>query len=370
MWNPVQARRSRQPRLPPPTLPEPDDAAWEHAAAEHERAVALLDAGDVEEAEALAREAHQALIAAVGAEHPDTANALDTIASALAMRGRFDEALAAWCRALEVFDLWREEEVVAPMRLGAVCRLARALTDTGDFAASRALLEGALDGAEGLAVADLCNGLGINEKLAGRYPEARAWYARAEQLHHEHRVPLPPALHHNFAGLACAVDDFVAAERHVRAAIALRREDGEASRGLGTDLAGLGDALAGQRRFADAEAAYREALALFREHAHGDDPEVAYALHNLGDTLAELERGAEAEAAYREAIARKTALFGEQHHEVAASLANLATLLAELGRRDEARQSAARASTIARSSLEPDHPVARGCEAVRARLDT
>jgi tetratricopeptide (TPR) repeat protein len=358
-----------------PELPEPDDAAWERAAEEHERAVALLESGSVEEAEALAERAHAALVVAVGAEHPDAANALDTIASARAARGSLAQAIEGFRAAVAIFERWRGEEAVDPMRFGAAGRLARALTDAGDFAGARALLTAlcaeaeAAYGDESLAVAECCNGLGINDKLAGHLDEAGRWYARAEGCYRAQELPLPPALLHNLAGLACARGEHVEAERHVRAALALRREEGDdGSRALGTDLAGLGDALAGQGRFGEAEAAYREALSHYRAHGHASDPEVAYALHNLGDTLAELGRGDDAERAYLEAIERKRVTFGEAHHELAASHANLATLYRDLGRTAAARAHGERAAAIARGALDADHPVRVGCEEVLRRL--
>jgi tetratricopeptide (TPR) repeat protein len=85
--------------------------------------------------------------------------------------------------------------------------------------------------------------------------------------------------------------------------------------------------------------------------------------------LAEQGRGAEAEAAYREAIARKIETLGQTSHEVAASLNNLAVLLADLGRVSEARETIARAVAIAESVLAPAHPIAVACSATAASFE-
>jgi Flp pilus assembly protein TadD len=73
---------------------------------------------------------------------------------------------------------------------------------------------------------------------------------------------------------------------------ALAHAEGEAAVG---PLINLGVLYAGQRRRADAEAAYRDALAL--------EPDNATALTNLGVLLADLDRTDEAEACHRRAIA-------------------------------------------------------------------
>jgi tetratricopeptide (TPR) repeat protein len=356
-----------------PQLPEPDDAAWEVAAANHERAAHLLEHGRLAEAEELARGAVAALAKAVGAEHPDTANAMDTVASILQARGHLAEALDRYAAALAVFDLWRGEEAVEPMRVSSLQRYGRALVDAGQYDRAREILGETLDvnrqlfGDEHADVAASLNALGIVEKLAGRYSEAQAFYRQAVSMLERLGESIPPELSHNLAGLAVARGDGVAAEGFARRAIA-NRPSGQASLALGTDLAGLGDALTTQGRHLEAEASYREALAMYRHTGHDEHPEVAYALHNLGDVLAALGRSAEAESCYREAIARKMAAFGEMHHEVAASLANLAALCAETGRRVEALEHAERAVAMCAGHVAVDHPVRAGCEALLGDL--
>lgn len=130
------------------------------------------------------------------------------------------------------------------------------------------------------------------------------------------------------------------------------------------DLCGLGDALAGQDRYVEAEAAYREAVAGFLASERPEHPEVAYCLHNLADTLTSQGRASEAEDAYRESIRRKERSLGARHYEVGASMNNLAALLFETGRRKEARECSRRALELVRDALPANHPVRLGCEAL------
>ena len=76
-----------------------------------------------------------------------------------------------------------------------------------------------------------------------------------------------------------------------------------------------GDRLCTERRFAEAEAAYREAIRL--------DPANALAHNNLGNVLSSLGRHAEAEAAYREAIRLDPALAIRAQQLSAAVLSDL-----------------------------------------------
>jgi Flp pilus assembly protein TadD len=109
---------------------------------------------------------------------------------------------------------------------------------------------------------------------------------------------------------------------------ALAHAEGDAAAG---PLINLGVLYAGQRRRADAEAAYRRALAL--------DPDNATALTNLGVLLADLDRAAEAEACQRRALALAP--------DDAAIHTNLGLLLQALRRHAEAEVCQRRAVALA-----------------------
>ncbi|HEX4953668.1 MAG TPA: tetratricopeptide repeat protein [Thermoanaerobaculia bacterium] len=80
-------------------------------------------------------------------------------------------------------------------------------------------------------------------------------------------------------------------------------------------------------RLEKAAVGFRRALELFRQ-VEPRHPDTANALNNLAFTLEQQGRGAEAEPAYREALALRRELLGDGHPAVANSLGNLARLLA------------------------------------------
>ena len=347
---------------------DPDEAAWDEAAARHEEALALAADGSIDDAHAAAEEALAGLRAALGDEHPDVGNAYDTLAEILVAQGRTSEALALWPRALAAFDAWPGEEIARRMRLPVAQHFAMARALACDFDGARALVDECIEQAAQLhgpahpEVAAGWNLRGVVAKFTGRYDEAEAAYAQAlARLGGE--ADAPAWLLHNLAGLACARGDFARAEATARAALAKR--DGDPL-GAASDRAGLADALAGLGRPREAAAAYREAIDAYEAAGRAQHPEVACFLQNLADALADAGDGDEAVRCYRAAIARKEACYGPDHPEVGAALASLAGLLAEQGS-PEAAPLARRAVAIA-ASLDEGHPLRAGCEAVARRL--
>lgn len=338
---------------------EADEQAWEQAAQAHDEARELLEADRVPEAEARATLALDALSAAVGADHPDTANALVTLAEIRMRRGQLVEAVALLEDALGRCAPWLGEEQVDPVRWRAALSLAEALVRLARFARAAETLD-ALDaevGPDHPLRGETANLRGVSCRFQGRWDEAEAHYQRAlEGLHGVERLPLL----HNLSGLASARGDYVAAERWSRAA--LEAQGRRRTRQYGTDLAGLGDALAGQGRHGEAARHYTRAIALFQSK-DGEDPEIAYALHNRGDVQAALGRGPEAEADYLESLSRKHRIFGDVHPEIAATLSNLAALYLELGRPDEARERSRQALAQV-GELPAGHPVRVGVESL------
>ncbi|APR80730.1 TPR repeat protein [Minicystis rosea] len=362
------------------TEPTFDEEQWESAARTLDAAAEALARGSFEAAGRMAEEAISVLREVVGDHHPDTANALDTLGLVAAELGRPREAIDHFRAALAIYDRYQTDEedaaVVRPLRAQTRFNLGQHLSRLGDFAEAERLVRTAIaeaeraHGAASLPLASFHNGLGVLLRFAGRYREAASAYTRAEEIRTAHGQATPAVHCHNLSGLAAAEGHYAMAEEHARRAIALREGDGDEGDMLllGGDLCGLGDALAGQDRHAEAEEAYRRALTLYARSPRPQHPEVAYALHNLGDALVALGRRHEAERVYRDSIARKTAAFGGDHFEVAATLNNLAGLLSDEGRNEEARAASARALAIVQQRLSPDHPVRKGCESLHRAL--
>ncbi|GIJ43821.1 hypothetical protein Val02_07070 [Virgisporangium aliadipatigenens] len=198
---------------------------------------------------------------------------------------------------------------------------------------------------------------GIVAKETGAFEAAAAHYAEAGRL-----LALgggtagdDAALAHNLAGLAHARRSWVEAEGHARRAVALRRADrGSSTVDVAQDVAVLGAALAGQRRFDEARALFHEAM---RACARAHPPrryEIAVHLHNLAGIDHVEGRTADAERRYRQALAVKEELLGPDHPEIAAIAHNLARLL----RTPESAALVRRASAIVAERCPPTHPVA------------
>lgn len=159
----------------------------------------------------------------------------------------------------------------------------------------------------------------------------------------------------------------------------------------------LAQALQLLEQFDDAEAAFRESLAVFRREL-GDDPEVAMVIGNLGVLLAETGRAEEAEdalrealeidlrhyqpdhraiaqdrdnlawalrlqrdydaaeAEYLEALAIRRQRYGERHLETIESISNLANLYSDSGRYEQAVEPLRTVNARLGETLPADHP--------------
>jgi tetratricopeptide (TPR) repeat protein len=127
--------------------------------------------------------------------------------------------------------------------------------------------------------------------------------------------------------------------------------------------AGLLDGLG---RHAESEPIYRRAL-LAWEHL-GVPEEVAVCCNNLGALCAAQRRWPEAEAWYRRAVAIKRERLGPQHPDLALTLHNLAVLLKQMGRWAQARACITEALAICEERLAANHPHRLACSRLLARL--
>jgi serine/threonine protein kinase/tetratricopeptide (TPR) repeat protein len=139
-------------------------------------------------------------------------------------------------------------------------------------------------------------------------------------------------------------------------AVGLLRVESPGSEALGRALTRWGVSLGSLARVEEAESAHREALGL----AEGRDPALeANVLHNLGAVLRQRGELAEAEAAFRRAVALRLGLHGTEapSAEVASSLHGLGTVLYSAARFDEALEVFREAAAGRRAVLGDDHPL-------------
>jgi eukaryotic-like serine/threonine-protein kinase len=113
----------------------------------------------------------------------------------------------------------------------------------------------------------------------------------------------------------------------------------------------------GRGQWAQAEASYREALALIEGAAVVDELELATVLNDLGILHEDRRQAAEAAALHRRALEIRERLLGVEHPYVGSVLTNLGNDLYLLGERDEATRSYERALSIYERAYGPEHPL-------------
>ena len=195
-------------------------------------------------------------------------------------------------------------------------------------------------------------------RAEARYAEAGQLYERALKLRRDDPATAAkeiPRLLIHMAALAQDRGDLPRAEELIREAVAGFRADGssESPDGL-VALVNLGAILASEGKFAEAEAAERSALGVYRTQPPG--PDYATALNTLGNVMAISGRPKEAEPLLREAVSVWENLLGSDHPSVASGLMNLGTVLQARHRYDEAEALMNRASRIDARSFPANHP--------------
>ncbi|WP_437841988.1 tetratricopeptide repeat protein [Sorangium sp. So ce1153] len=325
----------------------------------------LLQAkGDYAAAEPLYHRALAIREKALGAEHPDVAQSLNDLAALFYAKGDYAAAEPLFRRALTIWEkaLGPEHPDVA----ASLSNLAELLEAKGDYAAAEPLCRRALAiwekalGPEHPNVAISLDNLAGLLEAKGDYAAAEPLYRRSLAIREKALGPEHPhvaASLNNLAGLLEAKGDYAAAEPLYRRSLAiwekvLGPDHPEVARSLG-NLAGL---LNKKGDYAAAEPLYRRSLAIVEKALGPDHPEVARSLNNLAGLLNDKGDYAAAEPLYRRALAIREKALGPEHPDVAASLNNLAVLLSEKGDYAAAEPLYRRYLAIWEKALGPDHP--------------
>ncbi|MFV8750253.1 tetratricopeptide repeat protein [Nannocystaceae bacterium ST9] len=163
---------------------------------------------------------------------------------------------------------------------------------------------------------------------------------------------------HHCGAAAQSMGSYREAEVHARGSIALAGEAGQSPADLAISHAGLANILLGQGKYGEAEAEYRQALAIEERLGLQARPDFGIALAGLASAQLRQGKLREAETNYREAIAKIEQGFGRHAHpEVALALHGLANTLAQLGELGEAEADYREAAAILRSLVgDEDHP--------------
>jgi tetratricopeptide (TPR) repeat protein len=346
--------------------------AEERLGAEHaETATALNNLGQLlqatnrlAEAERLMRQALAIDEASYGAEHPKVANCLNNLARLLKDTNRLAEAEPLLRRALAIDQAsYGAEHPDVAIDLN---NLAQLLQATNRLAEAEPLMRGALAideasyGAEHPAVARDLNNLGLLLQATNRLAEAEPLMRRVvtifEASYGEDHPNVATALN-NLAQLLQATNRLAEAEPLMRRALAID----EASHGaehpdVARDLNNLGILLQATNRLTEAEPLMRRALAIDEASYGAEHPSVAIDLNNLGTLLQATNRLAEAEPLMERVVTIFEASYGEKHSKVAAALNNLAWLLKDTNRLTEAEPLMRRALAIDEASYGAEHP--------------
>ena len=283
----------------------------------------LFDAARYAEAEPLYRQVLSTREAALGADHPDVAASLGSLARLYTAQGRYAEAESFVVRALDIQE----------RGLGA---------NLPDVA-------GTLNSFAGLRVSQ------------GRYDDAEAMHLRALDIREDTFGADHPVVGQSVANLALLYDiqgRYGEAEPLHRRALAIWESAfGVDHPNVAATINNLAVAFAVQGRYAEAAPLYQRALAI-REAALGaDHPDVAGGLNNLAWVYEREGRFDEAVALQRRALAIREAALGSNHPDVAGSLKNLASLY--LGQHDDVdvEPMLRRALAIRQAAFGTDHPL-------------
>jgi len=212
---------------------------------------------------------------------------------------------------------------------------------------------GAMEAANALAFV-------VGDRLA-RYDEARrwAWLARLGQqrlgLPEDH--PAVAASLNNLGVIHLASGEYAEALAAYQQALALR----EATLGpdhpeVATILGNIGGVYVQQGAYQRALAPYERALAIRSATQGPEHPDVAMALNNLGNVYLAQGRYEESLAVHERALAIREASLPADHPHLAVTLANVGATQNELGHHEAALAAQRRALDILERTLGPEHP--------------
>ena len=161
---------------------------------------------------------------------------------------------------------------------------------------------------------------------------------------------------HNLGNALATQGKYEEAESLFRRAVDIRaRALGSHHPDYGASLRGLGNVLRERGSYGEAEALLRRALVI-GEEGSGIDSQVHSTLHSLGLALHAQGNHGEAENLLRQALAIAERELGAEHPDYAASLSDLTGVLAAQGKYAEAEGAARQALAIYEKTLGIDHP--------------
>ncbi len=324
----------------------------------------LSNAGQYDKALPLAERALALREKVLGAEHPDTAASLNSLALLYDNKGDYAKAEPLYQRALAI----REKALGAEHldTAASLNNLAALYSAKGDYAQAEPLYRRALAvkekvlGAEHPATAASLNNLAFLYKTKGDYAQAEPLYRRAlaiweKALGAEH--PNTATLLTNLASLYTAKGDYVQAEPLQRLALAIREKAlGAEHPDTAMSLNNLAFLYQVKGDYAQAEPLQRRALAIQEKILGAEHRDTAVSLDNLANLYDAKGDYVQAEPLYRRALAIREKALGTEHPDTATSLNNLAALYYAKGDYAQAEPLYRRALAIREKVFGAEHP--------------
>jgi CHAT domain-containing protein/Tfp pilus assembly protein PilF len=323
----------------------------------------LFNAGNFEEARPLAERMLEIREKALGPEHPDVAQSVNTLGRFYYYQGDYDKAEPLYQRALAI-----REKVLGPEHPDVAVslnNLALLYSDRGDYATAELFYGRALSvgqkalGYEHPDVAVFLTGFAKLYYERGEYGKAEPHFKRALTIWEkafgaEH--PYVTLALNNLAAIYSARRDYAKAEPLLQRALDID----EKIRGLehpdvASSLINLAKLYYERGDYEKAEPLYGRAVTI-REKALGPEhPDLARLLHNLADFYKERGEYAKAEPLYVRALTIREKVLGPAHIDVASALNDLADFYRERGDYAKAEPLFQRALIIGEKSLGPEY---------------
>ena len=279
------------------------------------------------------RRALQLRRGALGADHQDTARAMNQLAVLHWRQGRFDLAEPLYREVYEVSRRTLGDDHVDTMAYEM--NLASLYRARGRYQDAEPLYQHNLEsrlrvlGAEHPATLDTMGNFANHYQETGRYDKAEALHRRALETR--------------------------------------RRVQGMKAPGTISEMNNLANDLALLERYGEAGQMMRETLALKQEIYGAMHPTTLNTVSSLADLNEVLGQNAEAEALHRRALEGRTRVLGSDHARTLQSSEGLAATLVNLGRFVEAERIAAAAGTRAAETLGATHLDTVAAHGTRAR---
>ena len=304
----------------------------------------LFETGNYDEAEQLYRRALALRAEHFGRRNLNTTQSMDGLATVLAETGRLDEALTLDREVLAIeLELLGDTDIrvaQAYTNLGHVLRRSGALEEAQHALAKSLEIKRNLLGNMDLETAHTLNQLARVRTLRGDHeaalPLAREGLTIREQILTPPHAEIGASLG-NVAGILQSLGRFDESEATRRQSLAMLSDLlGNQHPYIAGTLNSLASVILAAGRLEDAEAAYREALAAHRAILPPGHPNNAYPLTGLGRVLNELGRHAEAETVLADGYELRMAGLPADHWQTASTGAELGFAMLRQGRADEA----------------------------------